>query len=111
MKQGYEDGNYDIEYKSTENMISDTYTKPIGGGPFKKFRAQVMGHIRASGTNMRTAGVRRDNTHSHMTSNTSHVQRLESKRVSRKTSMSAKTNSRVNESQNNETHSRFPYTY
>ena len=31
MKQGYEDGNYDIEYKSTDEMVSDLYTKPIGG--------------------------------------------------------------------------------
>jgi len=82
VKQGVDDNEYAVDYRKTDDMISDFYTKPTGGGIFRKFSSVVMGTIRdihpkviaiisgtvnrtnsRRGTDMRTAGVRRDNTH------------------------------------------------
>ena len=83
VKQGIEDDDYGVDYCKTEDMISDSCTKPTGGGIFKKFRNAVMGNVREihpklkrviesignkfNGTkserctDMRTVGVRCDN--------------------------------------------------
>lgn len=86
VKQGIEDDDYAVDYCKTEDMISDSCTKPTGGGIFKKFRNTVMGNSReihpklkkaienignrfsesknGCNTDMRTAGVRCDNKYS-----------------------------------------------
>ena len=69
VKQNIDDENFDVSHKGTDEMISDAYTKPVGGEIFKRFRSFVMGHAKRlirsmSAVNMRSsAGVRCKNEH------------------------------------------------
>ena len=59
--EGVEEGDYEIKYIPTSDMIADLLTKPLNGFKFHKFVKVMLGAVKFCRSKIKMAGVRCDN--------------------------------------------------